>query len=385
MNEAGKPAHIGLVVPGFGQDGDNRGIPILADLVVRLVQQYQVTVYALRFPPMRSTFHSSGAEVFALGGAGVTGLSRLVFLAKSYRYITHHARITGVNLLHGFWADEPGFLAATAARRLGIPSIVTLMGGELVGLEEINYGGQLSRINPLLSRIGTKLARRVTAGSRSMVELFTQVVRTQPPIHLPLGVDEAQFTLPSHQRSLPKPGGEFRLLAVGSLVPVKDHHTLLKAFALLAPGNQDITLHVVGEGRLKSDLEREAETLGIAGKVVLHGYIPRERLVTHYREADVFIQSSRFESQAIVLLEAACFALPVIGTQVGLIPELKPAVLDVPVADPAALATAILKLRLDKDLRLQLGRALESKVIDRYTLSRTIADLTRLYRELLEG
>ena len=383
MRQVTKPAHLGLVVPGFGQDGDNHGIPILADIVRLLAEQHKVTVYALRYPSSPSMFRSSGADVISFGGAGKRGIARLRFLLESLNFITRHANHAGISLIHGFWADEPGFLAAVAAWRLRIPSVVTLMGGELVGLSDIKYGGRLSHVNPLLTRIGTRLADRVTAGSLSMVDRFARVVRRKHPIHLPLGVDADLFASGNTSPAKPKTGSEFRLLAVGSLVPVKDHQTLLHAFAQLHPGDPGMTLHIIGDGELRSHLEEVGEALGIMRHVVFHGFIPRKNLPAHYREADVFVHTSRFESQGLVLLEAACFGLPVIGTGVGLIPELKPAVLEVPVGDPAALAAAILKLKVDNTYRLELGSQLASRVKARYTLARTLADLADLYRELL--
>jgi glycosyltransferase involved in cell wall biosynthesis len=67
--------------------------------------------------------------------------------------------------------------------------------------------------------------------------------------------------------------------------------------------------------------------------------------------------SSRHEAGPLVVLEAAAVGVPTVGTAVGHVAEWAPtAAVAVPVADPAALARAIIGLLSDEDARLRLAR-----------------------------
>ena len=92
------------------------------------------------------------------------------------------------------------------------------------------------------------------------------------------------------------------LLAVGRLSMQKAFDRLLQAFAELAPVNPDWDLVILGEGELRSDLERQVQALGLTDRVCLPG---RARNVNDwYARAALYVMSSRFEGFPNVLGEA---------------------------------------------------------------------------------
>ncbi len=97
------------------------------------------------------------------------------------------------DVLHGLWADEPGFLAVSAGRLLGVPAVVSLLGGELVALPEIGYGGQLSRSNRWLTGQALRHAHAVTTGSELLREIAAPCVGRGRLAVQPLGVDTHLF------------------------------------------------------------------------------------------------------------------------------------------------------------------------------------------------
>jgi glycosyltransferase involved in cell wall biosynthesis len=299
--------------------------------------------------------------------------------------------------MHGLWADEPGFVAVTAGRLLGVPAVVSLLGGELVGLRDIDYGGQLSRANRLLTAQALRRAARVTAGSQSLRALARAWVDPARLVTQPLGVDTTLFTPapPSSSCAAPlaSPSG-FALLHVASLAPVKDQAVLLRALAVVASETPEVHLHIVGDGPLRAALAAQAEALGLAAHVTFHGAIAHERLPDFYRAADLFVLSSRYESQSMVALEAGACGCPVVGTAVGLLPELlaQPAGADdralageniVPIGDPAALAQAIVRLVRQPTERIEAGRTLQHRVAADYSLTNSTQRLLTLYAALL--
>lgn len=101
------------------------------------------------------------------------------------------------------------------------------------------------------------------------------------------------------------------IATAGRLVPVKDHRTLLAAFAELRR-HRPARLVLFGEGPLEADLKQYARELGIAGSVLFPGYVTNPRAC--YAAADVFVLSSITEGFGNVLIEAMAAGVPVVST-----------------------------------------------------------------------
>jgi glycosyltransferase involved in cell wall biosynthesis len=103
---------------------------------------------------------------------------------------------------------------------------------------------------------------------------------------------------------------------------VKDQATLLRAFRLVHERVVGATLEIVGDGPLRTDLERLAAELGITDAIRFRGSVDHAALPDVYRTGSAFVLSSRHEAQGMVAIEAAACGIPVTGTRVGVIPEL---------------------------------------------------------------
>jgi glycosyltransferase involved in cell wall biosynthesis len=159
-------------------------------------------------------------------------------------------------------------------------------------------------------------------------------LRGTKAIHLaPLGVDESLFSPDSSKTGQ-------RIVHAGTLVPVKDQATLLRAFGLLRQEVPDACLEIVGDGPLLGELQQLAAHLRLDGSVRFRGAVDHADLAAIYRGAGLCVVSSRHEAQCMVALEAAACGVPVAGTRVGVLPELTSAV--APVANAPALARAMI-------------------------------------------
>lgn len=372
-----------MITPGFSSSEQDWCIPATLDLVRELASRHDVHVFALRYPERRAHYRVYGAAVTALGGAGAAGLTRLPLFARTIAALAAQHRRRRLDLLQAFFADEPGFLAVAGGRLLGVPAIVSLRAGELAALPDLPYGGLLTR-GRWLTRWALRGAHRVTVGSRYLARMAAPHV---PPGRLslaPLGVDTSLF------RPLPPPdpsplgAGEFRLLCVASLGPVKDHGMLLRAMARVLAQAPGVHLHLVGGGGLRPALEAEACSRGIRSSVSFHGSVRHELLPAYYSAADLCVLASRHESQGMVVLEAAACGRATVGTAVGILPELMPPSCVVPVGDDAALAAALLELVRDPDARAAAGRAALERVRAGYTLEQRVPKLESLYASVCE-
>ena len=177
---------------------------------------------------------------------------------------------------------------------------------------------------------------------------------------VPLGIDFAAHAAPP----APRPGPPWRLLHVGSINRVKDHRTLLSAFAQVAARFADVTLDCVGEDTLHGEIQALAAGMGVASRVRFHGFVPNDDLAPLYRAAHLHLMSSRYESQSVAVLKATAAGLTTVGTAVGLLPTLAAlapaAAQTVAPGDGAALAAAVCDLLGDETRRLAMAASAQA-------------------------
>jgi glycosyltransferase involved in cell wall biosynthesis len=356
---------------------------MLTDVLGELGRRVDLHVFALRYPYCRGVYRLDDVEVHALGGGHIQGRRKLGLVTRAVTAIVVEHRKARFDVLHGVWIDEPGFVAAACGKLLGVPTVVSVMGGELVALPEIGYGGRLSAVNRLLAALALRGASRVTAGCSDGVERarrFLSAGEAGKVQRLVWGVNSSVFASPAQPVELE---GNIRVLHVGSLAPIKDQVTLLRAFAQFKGQEPGAHLHLAGDGPLQATLASDAQTLGVADAVTFHGYVPRDRLAAYFQAAHVLAISSRHEGQLVAAVEAAFCGLPIAGTAVGLIADLAPgAAIAVPVGDVAALGDALATL-CDPEVARAHGTALQAIARSEYGAGQTAERLATLYDEIV--
>ena len=330
---------------GFDRSGRERIIPALVWLVERLARVHDLFVYVLRYHDLPCTYPFAGATVRDLG--------RPQGIVRQHRALMSALRADGpFEVLHAYWGVPAGLVAVTAGRRLGVPVVVTCDSGEFVALDAIGYGQQVRRRRRLAVATTTRLAAAVTVCTRYQQQLARACgVDTEL---IPLGVDVGCFP----QRVEPADGPPWRLLNVANINPVKDHDTLLRAFALLVTHGFDVTLDIVGLDTLNGRAQALAAELGIVNRVAFHGFLPGDLLVPLYHRAHVVVLTSLHEAAGVVLLEAAASGVPVAGSNVGYLADWAPeAATAVAPGNPQVLADAVGRLLTDPQRRLATAGA----------------------------
>jgi len=107
------------------------------------------------------------------------------------------------------------------------------------------------------------------------------------------------------------------VISVGRLDTQKDPKLLLSAIARVHATGLNVCWLVVGDGVLRSMLEREVDSLGLQDRVRFLGLKRPDEIAELLRAADVFALSSAYEGMPMALLEALGSGLPVVTTDVG--------------------------------------------------------------------
>ena len=173
---------------------------------------------------------------------------------------------------------------------------------------------------------------------------------------------------------------------VGRLVPIKALDLFLDAAVEVARARPDAHFAIVGDGELWNEIRSWIEEKGLSGRVHMTGW--RRDLPAVYAALDLVVCCSINEGTPVSLIEAAASGRPVVGTQVGGIPDIIAAGVNgllVPSGDARALAGAIKELIEDPERRRSMGLAGRQMVLERHSPERMVGEIKSVYTRLLEG
>ncbi len=328
----------------------------------------------------------AGAEALAISDTGPTWPLRAAaqMLGRSPAPFLKLLGARRPALLHAHFGIE-GAQALPLARRLGVKLITTFHG----------FDATLSTAALLSSPAWAyyPLFRRQLAAQGAMFLCASGFIRGRL---LAMGFPEARtrthYIGVDCRRITPRDAAEAQniILHVARLVEVKGTRHLLRAFARLG-GRAELV--IIGDGPLRKALTAEAVALGIAARVRFLGALPQAEVLAWMRKAAMLVLPSvrtgtgRIEGLGMVGLEAAATGVPVIGSDIGGIPE---AVIDgetgflVPERDAEGLAARMEGLLADAALRLRMGAAARRLVEQKFDLVTQTRVLETLYDEVLE-
>ncbi len=363
---------IAWIVPGFSSNMEDWCIPALLDLARAVARRCELRIVAMRYPYRRDSYSIGGAKVFSIGGAHRGAR----YTPGVWRDTAQAIRSTSCDLVHAFWGYEPGLIAAWFAHRM--PVIISLAGGELVSMPEIEYGLMRHMRTRMLIRWALRKALVVTAGSPDLVTYARSLLSLPALRHMPLGVDLGRWNY------LPREDGSPTILNVGSLERVKGQDILIRALPDVLREIPSARCLIVGGGQELHRLEALARKLGLSAKVEFAGGIPHEEMSRIYASARLFVQASWHEAQGMALLEAAACGLPLAGTSVGAITNFIPeGAVGAPAGDPVKLAAAVLQILSGPQDALELSRKARMKVEESYSLEVVADRFLQLYRSVV--
>jgi glycosyltransferase involved in cell wall biosynthesis len=376
---------LAIIAPSIGYDQIVQ-TPTTRLLVERMsdVPGIEVQVYPVRYP-LGEPFQVS-ASLTVHPPQTRSARFRARFYATLRAISLAHARAP-FDLIHALWVNEPGIIAIAAGKLLRIPVVASIGGAEVAQLPEIAYGELLHRRSRLITANVIRRASIVTGGSNDVLDRARRIpgVRANNLRLAPLPIDVNQFH-PREPRTTD--AHSIRLLHAASLIPVKDQTMLLRAIRLIVDELPNARLDIVGEDPfgLRRSLEQARDELNLINTVRFIDAVPHAEMPRLYREADLFLLSSRHESQGMVVLEAAASGVPTVGTAVGVVTDLAPeAAISVPVGDAVAFADAVVRLLRDPERRERMGHAARERAVSQYDAEPVISRFLSIYDATIRG
>jgi glycosyltransferase involved in cell wall biosynthesis len=317
-------------------------------------------------------------------------INRLLIMARylvaQYRHSVTEGRRFGAEIIHGHWAIPTGPALVGAARRLGIPSVITLHGGDVyVNVAEGYDFPTRWYIRPVLAWT-LRSASGLTAISEDCKVHALHAGANESSISVVMnGADLRRFS-PATADTAAAPFGPRMIFACRQLFPRKGIRFLIEAVAKLRPKYPDINLIIAGDGFERPSLEQLAKDLGMGDRTQFLGWVANKDLPQYFRGCAVSVIPSLEEGFGIPAAEAMGCEIPVVATDAGGLPEV---VADgvtgfvVPKGDADALAKSIDCLLADAELRKRMGKAGRIRAVERFDWDRSVSQFESVYAKVL--
>lgn len=247
-------------------------------------------------------------------------IDRLIFFNKQRKIISALKKscdVKSFNITHAYTLFTDGNVAYSLKQELGIPYVVAIRKTDLFFFEK--------RIN--LRKRGIEILKEASAVFFLAETTRNEFLLTYVPMTLrdnikcksyivPNGIDVFWFEniykdkdVGAVNKRLQKK--DVRIICVAQIIRRKNIPVLQKAVDMLNEKGWKVTVEVIGKAVDKKLLEQ------IEGHqfTTYHGLLPKEKLINHYRNADIFVLPSRSETFGLVYAEAMTQGLPVIYTR----------------------------------------------------------------------
>jgi glycosyltransferase involved in cell wall biosynthesis/ribosomal protein S18 acetylase RimI-like enzyme len=313
--------------------------------------------------------------------------------ARAFRALLAILRRERFDLVHTH-NPKPGVMGRVAARMAGVPCVVNTIHGLYASPED-----------PPGRRMAILAAERLAARC-SDLELFQSaedlawarsigLVRRSRSALLGNGVDLVRFDpkavsaerAAAVREELGIPPGAVVVVTVGRLVAEKGYRDLVTAAEAVRHADPEARFVAVGPGDpAKSDAIPTSELARARELVLFTGW--RDDVRDLLAATDIFVLPSWREGVPRSAIEAAAMGLPLVLSDIRGCREVARDGREgflVPPRDPGSLASAILRLAEDADLRRRFGGAARERAVERFDERRVTDTLVHRYRRLVEA
>ena len=237
---------------------------------------------------------AAGSRVLHIGVRAQAGESLRTAQLRRTRMALHYARAVRLARydIVDAWLYTADILAALGRVATRTPIVMS-------GRRDIQAHGRFGPLAGAVDRLVDRLTDAVVANSTAAAEFAVRSHHTSPAklriirngVELIAPLSPAERS--AWRRKMDAADDDFVIGCVGNYRDMKRHDLLIDAFAPLARERSDLRLVLVGDGRMRPDLERQISALGLEDRVRLHGTELDPRPM--YGAFDLVVQASRSE------------------------------------------------------------------------------------------
>ena len=290
--------------------------------------------------------------------------------------------------VHEPW-HYPGFIAFRAARKYGIPYVLSPRGA----LDEWCLRQKALKKWLYMKMIQghiLKSADAIHALTNEEMKSIAELGYKTPVFVAPNGIDPSPFECPpdtsAFSTAYPELSGKRVILFIGRLHSKKGLDVLARSYASLSHKFEDTALLVAGpnEDGTQERMESILKTSPASGSTVFTGLLTGTAKLAALASADLFVLPSHSEGFSMAILEALAAGLPVVISKQCNFPEVSEHDAGF-VVEPndAAVTEAISTLLSDDQLRTRMGHNGRNLVREKYTWPAIAASMAGLYRKLV--
>jgi glycosyltransferase involved in cell wall biosynthesis len=291
-------SHILYITPGFPKDEDDfLCIPPLQEFLIKFKSTYpetQISVIAFQYPYEKKEYDWNGIKVYSLAGRNNI-FKKLIIWQRAIELAKQIDKIKSINVIHSFWLGECALIGNFLSKKLNCKHICTLMGQDV---KNSNWYLKFLNLEKIL----------IVALSKIQADLFYKNTNKKVDEIISWGINDQQIE--STKRNID-------LLAVGSLIPIKNYSLLIKIVEIIAQTNSNLKCVLVGSGPEEIKLKSLSKEKKLENNIEFAGILNRKEVFKLMQRSKILVHTSIFEGSAYVFAEALVNGMNIISYEVG--------------------------------------------------------------------
>jgi glycosyltransferase involved in cell wall biosynthesis len=277
-----------ILIPGFPKDEtDSTCLPFHQAFICNLTKQYinwDITVLALQYPFQASSYFFNAVPVISFAGKNKGGISKLLLRRKVYKTLETIHKEKKIDALLSCWCGETALIGNSFARKHTISHRCWLMGQD--AKKANNY---VKKIKPATTEL--------IALSDFLQNEFEKNHGIRPAKVVPPGIKMNLFSNQTVEKDID-------LLAVGSLIPLKQFEIFIEVAAAIKNSIPSLKAVLIGDGPEKEKLAGLIHKLNLSQLITVTGELPHTETMHYMHRSKVFLHPSGYEGFGLVNLEA---------------------------------------------------------------------------------